>query len=99
MMIQAVDGKKLPAILVFSKTLGYIKDLVLGEVNREIQYPNMAALWILTVPAIWSPAAKQVMRIAAEDVSMYSICSWCMFRFVGIEAPPLKLKAELSTLI
>ena len=73
MMIQAVDGKKLPAILVFSKTLGYIKDLVLGEVNREIQYPNMAVLWILTVPAIWSPAAKQVMRIAAEDVSTYCI--------------------------
>jgi len=71
MVIQAVDGKELPATMVFSKTLRYIKDLVLDELDHEIGHPNRTILWILTVPAIWSSAAKQVMRIAAEDVGPF----------------------------
>ena len=72
MMIQAVDGKELPATTVFSKALSYMKEIVLNELDIQIAYPNRAILWILTVPAIWSSAAKQVMRIAAEDVSVFS---------------------------
>ena len=67
-MIKAVDGKELPATTVFSKALQYIKTTVLDYLNKQVSNPNRRILWIVTVPAIWGPAAKQTMRIAAEKV-------------------------------
>ena len=67
-MVKAVDGRELPAVTVFSKALGYIKEITLKYLNEQVEYPNRSILWILTVPAIWSPTAKQVMRTAAENV-------------------------------
>ena len=66
--VTAVDGKKLPAITVFSKALEHIKGITLKYLNEQVQHPKRSILWILTVPAIWSPAAKQIMRTAAEKV-------------------------------
>ena len=63
-----MDGKELPAVTVFSKALEHIKKITLKYLNEQVEYPNRSILWILTVPAIWSPAAKQVMRTAAEEV-------------------------------
>ena len=68
LMIKAVDGKALLAVVVFSKALEYIKTIVLDYINEQIQHPRRSILWIVTVPAIWSPAAKQIMRTAAEKV-------------------------------
>ena len=67
-MIKAVDGKELPAVTVFSKALQYIKKTILDYLNEQIKNPARSIMWIVTVPAIWSSAAKQVMRIAAEEV-------------------------------
>ena len=75
LMIKAVDGKALSAIIVFSKALEYIKTTVLNYLNEQIEYPNRSILWILTVPAIWSPAAKQIMRTAAEKVRSLFVTS------------------------
>ena len=66
--VTAVDGKKLPAVTVFSKALQHMKEITLKYLDERIQYPKRSILWILTVPAIWSPAAKQIMRTAAEKV-------------------------------
>ena len=68
-MIKAVDGKALSAITVFSKALQYIKTTVLDYLDKQIKNPKRSILWIVTVPAIWSPVAKQIMRTAAEEVS------------------------------
>ena len=68
-MIKAVDGKALLAITVFSKALLYIKTTVLDYMDKQVKNPNRSILWIVTVPAIWSPVAKQIMRTAAEEVS------------------------------
>ena len=68
LMITAVDGKQLPAITVFSKALQYMRKIVLEELDKQIAHPSRSILWILTVPAIWSHAARQVMRIAAMEV-------------------------------
>ena len=66
-MVKAVDGKELPAVIVFSKALQYMKEITLKYLDEQLVRPT-AILWIITVPAIWSPAAKQIMRIAAENV-------------------------------
>jgi len=75
-MIKDVDGKELPADIVFSKALQYIKKTFLDYLNEKIQHPNQSILWIVTVPAIWGPAAKQVMRIAAEKVRNLKLISY-----------------------
>ena len=67
-MVKAVDGKELPAVTVFSKALQYIKKITLKYLNEQVPHPKRSILWIVTVPAIWSPAAKQIMKIAAENV-------------------------------
>ena len=68
LMIKAVDGKELPVVTVFSKALQHMKTTVLDYLNTQIENPARSICWIVTVPAIWSPAAKQVMRVAAEKV-------------------------------
>ena len=63
-------GKTLPAIKVFSLAIGFLaenmiksgSDRVTSEITRDDVY------WVLTVPAIWSDAAKQFMRKAAIQV-------------------------------
>ena len=72
-MVKAVDGKELPAVTVFSKALQYIKDITLQYMNKQVPIPRRSILWIITVPAIWSPAAKQIMRTAAENVRIILI--------------------------
>ena len=72
-MVKAVDGRELPAVTVFSKALQYIKEITLKYLNEQVPHPSRSILWILTVPAIWSPAAKQVMRTAAENVRIVLI--------------------------
>ena len=67
-MIKAVDGKELPVVTVFSKALQHMKTTILDYLNKQIGDPARSICWIVTVPAIWSPAAKQVMRVAAEKV-------------------------------
>ena len=69
--IAAMKGKSLPAITVFTKALQYMREIVLTDLNKQVHYPNRRILWILTVPAIWSHAARQVMRIAATEVHLY----------------------------
>lgn len=105
--LSAENGKKLPALKVFSEAIKYLKNhfeaLLLKttirddckesplnsdtsreqrdisvstskqETHSERSDPNSSSwsddiLWVLTVPAIWSDQAKQVMREAAIQV-------------------------------
>ena len=68
MKITAQNGRELPAIKVIAITLRHLKDLMLQDINQHFQHPNRKIQWILTVPAIWSEAAKQIMREAASQV-------------------------------
>ena len=70
--IPAMKGKSLPAITVFSKALQYMREIVVRDLNKEIDFPGRRILWILTVPAIWSHAARQLMRKAAVKVDLYT---------------------------
>ena len=66
--LKAANGKELPAIKVIMITLEHLKSLILKDIDEQIPHPNMRIQWILTVPAIWSEGAKQMMRQAAEEV-------------------------------
>lgn len=63
-----MDGKELLAITVFTKALQHMRKIVLEQLDKQLDNPHRNILWILTVPAIWSHAARQVMRTAAAQV-------------------------------
>jgi len=68
----ASNGKKLEALTVFSHSIRYLKDKaieIIREVTGDNGYNAMDIQWVLTVPAIWKPAAKQFMREAAYMVN------------------------------
>lgn len=68
MKIKAANGKELAAHVVISKSLKEMKKMILDSLNEEIGCSLDRVLWIVTVPAIWSPGAKQIMREAATEV-------------------------------
>ena len=49
-------------------TLKFLKDTALEQVDKLTEHPCQRIQWIVTVPAIWSDAAKDVMRKAAMKV-------------------------------
>lgn len=68
----ARNGKELKALAVFSHSIRYLKDKaieIIREVTGDDGYNARDIQWVLTVPAIWKPAAKQFMREAAYMVN------------------------------
>ncbi|NXE94007.1 HS12B protein, partial [Menura novaehollandiae] len=75
MELKASNGKLLPALTVFSESLRYLKEHVLNtikEASFQTVYDQEEITWVLTVPAIWSAAAKQFMRLAAKEAGIIS---------------------------
>jgi molecular chaperone DnaK (HSP70) len=63
-------NNKLPAFDIFKMSISYLKkeaEKMLKEKVYRVSPDDVK--WIITVPAIWSDAAKQFMREAAEQVS------------------------------
>uniref|UniRef100_A0A8C3U942 Heat shock protein family A (Hsp70) member 12B n=1 Tax=Catharus ustulatus TaxID=91951 RepID=A0A8C3U942_CATUS len=67
--LEAVNGKKMPALEVFAHALRFFK-------QHAVQCPSLperdAIRWVLTVPAIWKQPAKQFMREAAYKAGLVS---------------------------
>lgn len=55
---------------MFSFAISYMKSKIIQWTGEYIDFdfPNKKILWIITVPAIWSHGAKQVMRQAVDKV-------------------------------
>ena len=63
MIIEDVAGKSVPAMKVFGTSIrALMNHLFLTFTERGIEIEPMDIRWVLTVPAIWSIAAKQFMR-------------------------------------
>ena len=63
--------KKIDALVVFAHSLRYLKDRaieIIRERTGDEKYNEKDIRWVMTVPAIWRPAAKQFMREAACKV-------------------------------
>ncbi|XP_068258044.1 heat shock 70 kDa protein 12B-like isoform X2 [Nyctibius grandis] len=75
MELKASNGKTLPALTVFSESLRYLKEHALNTI-QEASFQTVCdqeeITWVITVPAIWSPAARQFMRLAAKEAGIIS---------------------------
>ncbi|CAN9512659.1 unnamed protein product [Ophioblennius macclurei] len=72
LMITAANGKSMKALKVFTEALRYLKDSALKTINNTSGREFIASdfNWVLTVPAIWDPSAKQFMRKAATQAGI-----------------------------
>ncbi|XP_069954654.1 mucin-2-like isoform X2 [Cherax quadricarinatus] len=73
-LLEAANGKKVPALQIFSHALRYFRDHALRELTDQAGVPVLEedVRWVITVPAIWSHPAKQFMRTAAYQAGMGS---------------------------
>jgi len=71
-MITAANGKAYPALDVFAHALRYFRQHALQELNDQTSTTLVDddVRWVITVPAIWTPPARQFMRIAAIQVTL-----------------------------
>ena len=74
--VKAVDGREFYAVEVISVILKYLKDKFLNQLTRADGTAKKASdfQWVITVPAIWKPSGKQVMREAAYLVRIVLVC-------------------------
>ena len=76
MELEAANGQRVLASLVFAHALRYFEDCCLKELNEQLTILATLAPedihWVITVPAIWRQSAKQFMRHAATQVGCYS---------------------------
>uniref|UniRef100_A0A096MH77 Uncharacterized protein n=1 Tax=Poecilia formosa TaxID=48698 RepID=A0A096MH77_POEFO len=72
--IKAANGKSMKALKVFSESLRFLKEEALRTISRntggERLFIASDFIWVLTVPAIWDPSAKQFMREAATQAGI-----------------------------
>ena len=79
----ARNGKSINALLVFAQSIRYLKDQaieIIRERTGDKQYCEKDIQWVITVPAIWKPAAKQFMREAACEVYIYFCSIYSSYR-------------------
>ena len=71
--IEDVSGKKFKATDIFTMVIKHLKTQL--EERQKISDGGAISerdiRWVITVPAIWSLAAKQYMREAADAVRLY----------------------------
>ena len=80
----AANGEKVDALVVFSLSIKFMKDEAVKIIRASTGDESHSAKdiqWVLTVPAIWRPAAKQFMREAAYEVSCN--LKWSSFKLVS----------------
>uniref|UniRef100_G3UEC4 Heat shock protein family A (Hsp70) member 12B n=1 Tax=Loxodonta africana TaxID=9785 RepID=G3UEC4_LOXAF len=72
--LEAVNGKKMPALEVFAHALRFFKEHALQELREQcpLMPEKDTVRWVLTVPAIWKQPAKQFMREAAYLAGLVS---------------------------
>ncbi|OWF45305.1 Heat shock 70 kDa protein 12A [Mizuhopecten yessoensis] len=72
-MLESENGKKLPAISVFSAIIEFFKNMLLKDLEAKDTHSGFYGSdihWVLTVPAIWNLKAKQFMREAAHKAGI-----------------------------
>jgi molecular chaperone DnaK (HSP70) len=72
--VQVIDtlGRSMAAVQVFAASLTFLKDYAIQRLTKGVTNDDIQ--WVLTVPAIWAPAAKQLMRTGTHSLT-HSLCS------------------------
>ncbi|CAF1325329.1 unnamed protein product [Adineta steineri] len=73
-LITASNGRKVPALTIFTYALQYFKEHALRELSDQsgTRFVNEDVRWVITVPAIWKQSAKQFMRESAYQAGIAS---------------------------
>jgi hypothetical protein len=67
------NKKALSALHVFSSAIKFLKDHLCNEISKKMtEFEERDIFWVLTVPAIWTDAAKKFMREAALEVYIFT---------------------------
>ena len=82
--MKASNGRDVEALTIFTYSIYYIHAKAVEVIRERTGDENFGSgdvQWVLTVPAIWKPAAKQFMREAAYKVRHLKIviilmCYW-----------------------
>ena len=70
MIIEDITGRSVTAMKVFGTSIrALMNHLFLTFTERGVEIEPKDIRWVLTVPAIWSDAAKQFMRKSANLVN------------------------------
>ncbi|XP_069110662.1 heat shock 70 kDa protein 12A-like [Argopecten irradians] len=70
--LKDAQGQTMPAMDIFSAAIKYLKEHFLLALQNAIMDSTSDDIhWVLTVPAIWSDAAKQFMREAAKQAGIH----------------------------
>ncbi|XP_026017348.1 heat shock 70 kDa protein 12A-like isoform X2 [Astatotilapia calliptera] len=70
---QTANGRSMKALKVFTEALRYLKEDALKFISEDSggkQFIASDFTWVVTVPAIWDPSAKQFMREAATQAGI-----------------------------
>ena len=73
LMIEDVAGREYSAKAIFTLSIKALADHFKSHLKRQTLPGSLNdedIKWVLTVPAIWSDAAKKYMRKCASDVSI-----------------------------
>lgn len=77
MELEASNGQRILAYLVFGLALRFFKDSCLSAINESLVGGDAITTedvqWVITVPAIWRQSAKQFMRYAATEVRSFHV--------------------------
>jgi len=71
--IKAANGQSVEAKTVFARSIKFLKEEALKVISQRTgddHYNANDIQWVLTVPAIWTPKAKQFMREASYEARM-----------------------------
>ena len=71
-VLKAANGRSGKAKTVFARSINFLKDEAIKVICQRTGDDHFSAddvQWVLTVPAIWTPRAKQFMREAAYEVT------------------------------
>ncbi|XP_052816567.1 heat shock 70 kDa protein 12B-like isoform X2 [Mya arenaria] len=71
--VKDITGKKMPAMTIFEMSIRYLRDHLVAELKKQVGgISESDVLYVITVPAIWTDAAKQFMREVAVNAGIDS---------------------------
>lgn len=73
-MLEDIEGKQVPAHTIFAMSINFLKMEILKSLTKHSGYTVEDVHFIITIPAVWTDAAKQFMREAALEVNKLVSC-------------------------
>lgn len=83
-MLEDIEGKQVPAHTIFAMSINFLKMEILKSLTKHSGYTIEDVHFIITIPAVWTDAAKQFMREAALEVNKLVSCILTVISVMGV---------------